>query len=78
MPSVDALIKARSRSPAPVQADPVTRSAVGDGDLRLGPRIEREAVGFDAVAEDDAVFRHQGADAEPLGFRQFAIDQVEL
>nr|WP_249135423.1 DNA mismatch repair protein MutT [Bradyrhizobium sp. AUGA SZCCT0222] len=41
-------------------ADPI-----GDRDLRLGPRIELQAVGFDAVAEDDAVFRHERADAEP-------------
>ena len=38
----------------------------GNPDSDLGACVEIDAVGFDAVAEDDAVFRHQRADAQLL------------
>ena len=64
-------------SPAPRSYDQPAL-ALGEGDLRLGPGIEFETVGFDAVAEDDAVLRHQRADAQACRFRQPAVDQARL
>src|ERR1041384_1199488 len=57
-------------------------AVVRDRDDRLGAGVEFEMVGLDAVAEDDAVFRHQRSQPEfgsarnlaerQLGFRRLA------
>lgn len=54
--SVVGLLRAASNDQSPAPR--------GNSDRDLGTRIGIEAVGFDAAAEDDAVFRHQRADAQ--------------
>jgi len=59
-------------------SDDKSALAVRDRDLHLGARIELKAVGFDAVAEDDAVFRHQRTHKQPIRLLQLPVDEACL